>query len=72
VFIDTSTAPGLVEVFDHFHLFTIIILFALVGLLSMLGMSLLFLFRIVEEVVVGYYRMCANCKAAARNGGGDT
>lgn len=67
-----ATAPNLVELFDHFHLFTIFILFVAVGTLSMLGMLLLFLFRIVEEVVVGYYRLCAACKNAARNSGGTT
>lgn len=64
------TTPNIVEVFDRFHLFTVFLLFVAVGTLSMLGMSLLFLFRIVEEVVVAYYKLCAKCKAARNSAGG--
>lgn len=64
MFIDTSSTASLVELFDRYHLLSILMVFVFVGTLSVLGYALMFLFKIVEEVVTAFFKMCAACKAA--------
>lgn len=59
----------LVETFDQYHLVTTVIVFAIIGFLSVLGMAVLFFFRVTEEVVTAYYRFRANIRTARKEFG---
>lgn len=59
-----TNSSNLIEVFNQYHLLTIVVAFAVIGVLSVIGMAIMFLFRIGEEVVTAYYKFKANCRAA--------
>ena len=66
MFESDTTLSSVAHIFDHVHLYTILFVFLAVGTLSMLGMFVLFSFRVAEEIVLGYYRLRDKFNAGRR------